>query len=249
MDDANTSPSALPFRRSGSFRGVIDHVRIRVPDLDAARAFYRRTFELLDGPEPAEEGGFIEWTDFSITQESGERPATRGLHLGFRADSTRRVDDWWQAMIELGYPSAGEPGPRPSYGPDYYGGFIVDPAGNSVEAVNNGPRRQPGVIDHLWLRTRSLNRSSRFYEAVCPTVAHTVEHHPGRTQIRGSGATFAIVEGPPTEPPPRLRSPRQESGRRLPPSRPCCWLRLQRSPRRTPRIPPRLLRRLPARPR
>jgi catechol 2,3-dioxygenase-like lactoylglutathione lyase family enzyme len=94
MDDANTSPSALPFRRSGSFRDVIDHVRIRVPDLDAARAFYRRTFELLDGPEPAEGGGFIEWTDFSITQESGERPATRGLHLGFRADSTRRVDDW-----------------------------------------------------------------------------------------------------------------------------------------------------------
>ncbi len=29
--------------------------------------------------------------------------------------------------------------------------------------------------------------------------SHTVERYDGRTQIRGSGATFSIVEGPPTE--------------------------------------------------
>jgi catechol 2,3-dioxygenase-like lactoylglutathione lyase family enzyme len=178
---------------------VIDHVTIRVPSLDAAGAFYGRTFELLEGPDPAEGGGFIEWTDFSITQESPERPATRGLHIGFRADSIRQVDDWWHAMIELGHPDGGAPGPRPDYGPDYYGAFVMDAAGNSVEAVNNGSRRQPGVIDHLWLRVHSLNQASHFYEAICPTVGHTVEHYPGRTQIRGSGATFSLVEGPPTE--------------------------------------------------
>ena len=98
-----------------------------------------------------------------------------------------------------GYESDGAPGPRPAYGPDYYGAFVLDPAGNSIEAVNNGPRRQPGVIDHLWLRTRSLEDATRFYEAVCPAVDHTVERYDGRTQIRGSGATFSIVEGPPTE--------------------------------------------------
>jgi catechol 2,3-dioxygenase-like lactoylglutathione lyase family enzyme len=174
---------------------VIDHVTIRVPDLDAARAFYGRTFELLNGPEPVEGGGFVEWNDFSITQETPDRPITRGLHIGFRADSAREVDDWWHAMIELGHSSDGEPGPRPAYGPDYYGGFILDPAGNSVEAVNNGPRRQAGVIDHLWLRTRDLEAASRFFETVCPTVAHTVERYEGRTQIRGSGATFSVVEG------------------------------------------------------
>ena len=177
---------------------MIDHVTIRVPDLEAARAFYGRTFELLGGPEPAEGGGFVEWTDFSIARETPERPATRGLHLGFRADSTREVDEWWQAMVALGHPSDGEPGPRPAYGPDYYGAFVVDPAGNSVEAVDNGPRRQPGVIDHLWLRTDDLEAAGSFYEAVCPTVDHTVERHPGRTQIRGSGATFSIVPGAPT---------------------------------------------------
>ena len=86
--------------------------------------------------------------------------------------------------------------------------------------MNNGPRRQPGVIDHLWLRTRSLEDATRFYEAVCPAVDHTVERHDGRTQIRGSGATFSIVEGPPTE---NLHlafaGAGPGDGRRLPPGR------------------------------
>src|SRR4051794_25173025 len=178
---------------------MIDHVTIRVPHLEAGHAFYGRTFELLDGPAPVVSGGFVEWTDFSIAEESRERPATRRLHLGFRAETTRQVDDWWHAMIELGHRGDGEPGPRPEYGPEYYGGFVLDPAGNSVEAVNNGPRRQAGVLDHLWLRTGSLEAASRFYEAVCPAVGHSVERHDGRTQIRGAGATFSIVPGPPTE--------------------------------------------------
>jgi catechol 2,3-dioxygenase-like lactoylglutathione lyase family enzyme len=178
---------------------VIDHVGIRLPDLESARDFYARTLELLDGPEPVEDGGNVEWNDFAIGQETAERPATRRLHIGFRADSRHQVDDWWHAMIELGHQDDGPPGPRPVYGPDYYGAFIIDPAGNSVEAVNNGNRRHSGVIDHLWLRSLDLDAASRFYETVCPTVAHTAERYEGRTQIRGSGATFSIVEGQPTE--------------------------------------------------
>ncbi len=178
---------------------MIDHVGIRLPDLEAARDFYARTLEVLDGPEPFEGGGFVEWNDFAIGQEAAERPATRRLHIGFRADSRRQVDDWWHAMIELGHQDDGPPGPRPAYGSDYYGAFIIDPVGNSVEAVNNGNRRHSGVIDHLWLRCLDLDAATRFYETVCPTVAHTVERYEGRTQIRGSGATFSIVEGQPTE--------------------------------------------------
>lgn len=178
---------------------MIDHVTVGVPDLDAARAFYGRALELLGGPEPAEGGGFVEWTDFSITEETPDRPVTRRLHVGFHAASPGLVDAWWEAMTGAGAASDGAPGPRPGYGPDYYGAFLLDAVGNSVEAVHNGPRRQPGVIDHLWLRVRSLEASSRFYEAVCPVVAHTVERHVGRTQVRGSGATFSLVEGPPTE--------------------------------------------------
>ena len=179
---------------------MIDHVTIRVPDLDEGRRFYRQVFELLAYPEgPAEGGGFSEWTNFSITEATPEHSVTRRLHIGFYAAAPELVDAWWQALTGAGYQSDGAPGLRPDYGSDYYGAFVVDAAGNSVEAVNYGPRRQPGVIDHLWLRVHSLNQTSHFYEAVCPTVDHTVEHYPGRTQIRGSGATFSLVEGPPTE--------------------------------------------------
>jgi catechol 2,3-dioxygenase-like lactoylglutathione lyase family enzyme len=179
---------------------VIDHVTIRVPDLDEGRRFYGRVLELLGYPgAPAAGGGFVEWADFSIARATPERAATRRLHVGFYAASPAAVDAWWHALTAAGYPSDGRPGPRPAYGPDYYGGFVLDAAGNSVEAVNNGPRRQPGVIDHLWLRVRSLEAATRFYETVCPAVAHTVERHEARTQIRGSGATFSLVEGPPTE--------------------------------------------------
>ena len=178
---------------------MIDHVTIRVPDFDAGRAFYGRALQLLGGPVPAEGGGFVEWTDFSLTEETPDSPVTRRLHVGFYAGSPQVVDAWWEALTAAGAASDGAPGPRPAYGPDYYGAFVLDAAGNSVEAVHDGPRRQPGMIDHLWLRVRSLEASSRFYEAVCPSVGHTVERYEGRTQVRGSGATFSLVEGPPTE--------------------------------------------------
>ena len=175
---------------------------------------------------------------------------TRRLHIGFFAHSREVVDQWWHELADAGHESDGAPGPRTAYGPEYYGAFILDPAGNSVEAVNNGPRRQPGVIDHLWLRTRSLADATRFYEAVCPAVDHTVERYDGRTQIRGSGATFSIVEGPPTEnAPPRLRGTGSGDGRRLSPGGYRRGLRLERRAWRAARVPPRVLRRVPDRPR
>ena len=172
---------------------MIDHVTIRVPDLEQGRAFYGRALELVGGPPPE----FDDWGDFSLGETDGSHPVTERLHIAFRAESTEAVDQWWRAMTELG-PSAGEPGRRPQYSPDYYGAFVLDAAENSVEAMTDGPRKQPGVLDHLWLRTRDLEAMSRFYEAVCPAVAHEVELHEGRTTIRGDGATFSIVEGPPT---------------------------------------------------
>jgi len=179
---------------------MIDHVGISLPSLAEGKRFFGRTLELLGYPgEPFEGGGFVEWDDFAIGEATVDRQLTRHLHIGFYAPSREAVDGWWRDRTASGYESDGAPGPRPAYGPDYYGAFVLDQVGNSIEAVNNGPRRQPGVIDHLWLRTRSLEDATRFYEAVCPAVNHTVERHDGRTQIRGSGATFSIVEGPPTE--------------------------------------------------
>jgi catechol 2,3-dioxygenase-like lactoylglutathione lyase family enzyme len=174
---------------------MIDHVTIRVPALAEAVRFYGHAIELVDGPSPGQGSMFPDWGDFSLVEADESHPVTERLHIALRAKSTRQVDDWWHAMVEAGYRSDGEPGPRPEYSPDYYGAFVLDPAGNSVEAMTDGPRKQPGVVDHLWLRTGDLEAMTRFYEAVCPAVGHYVTRHEGRATIRGDGATFSIVGG------------------------------------------------------
>ena len=178
---------------------MIDHVTIRVSDLEEARAFYDLALTLAGFAGERYDSSFgAEWWDFSITEATADRPVTERLHVGFFAESPSVVDAWWEGMTRAGHPSDGEPGPRPEYSPTYYGAFVLDPAGNSVEAVSNVARRQPGVIDHLWLRTRNLEDVARFYDAVCPAVGHTVERLDGRTQVRGDGAIFSYVEGEPT---------------------------------------------------
>lgn len=180
---------------------MIDHVTIRVEDLASSSRFYRRALELLQFEgDIYESSDFLEWNDFSIAQATPERPATRRIHLGFRAHSRAQVDHWWQAMTTAGYPDDGPPGPRPEYAPHYYGGFLTDPDGNSVEAVHNPPaRNQDGVIDHLWLRVQDLAASTRFYTTITPTLAHQTTRLPGRTMIHGEGASFSLLEGNPSE--------------------------------------------------
>ena len=178
---------------------MIDHVTIRVSDLEASGRFYGRVFELLEFPgEPYVDESFQEWRDFSLSQATAERPPAQRLHVGFAAKSPEQVDDWWRALTGDGHPSDGEPGPRPQYGVDYYGAFVLDPDGNSVEAVHNPPLPR-GVIDHLWLRVRDPDESRRFYETVAPVVGLEVRELPDRVQVHAGDATFSVMTGEPTE--------------------------------------------------
>src|SRR4051794_19763251 len=134
-----------------SLGAVFDHVGIAVADLAASERFYRTVLTVL-GFEPTHaDAGLVEWNDWAIGPTDPEHPVTRGLHIGFRAPSREAVDAFWQAGIDAGYRDDGAPGPRAVYGPDYYGGFLLDPDGNSAEAVHEG-REGPmpdGCIDHL----------------------------------------------------------------------------------------------------
>ena len=155
-------------RRRGRLDFVIDHVTIRVPGLERAWAFYGRALELLDAPEPAEGGGF-DWGDFSLTEADDGEPITQRLHVAFYAMENRLVDDWWHAMTELGYRNDGEPGPRPQYGSEYYGAFVLDEAGTASRPSTTGappgrhsrppldPRPRPRSLDPL-LRGRRPDR-------------------------------------------------------------------------------------------
>jgi catechol 2,3-dioxygenase-like lactoylglutathione lyase family enzyme len=177
---------------------VFDHVTIRVSDLDAGSRFYRLAFDLLpfDG-RLHEGGGFVEWHDFSIAADG---PATRRLHVAFSARSRVHVDEWWRGLVDAGYRDDGAPGPRPQYSPTYYGAFVLDPDGNSVEAVHGGnPRDDGGVIGHMWLRVRDVDASHRFYERLAPFARFEVAPNRFGVQLRGGQASFTVVAGEPSE--------------------------------------------------
>src|SRR5436305_439890 len=117
--------------------GVFDHVTMRVSDRDASRRFYELVLGTLGRSVTATD----EWHDFCITQATDDHPATRRLHVAFVTQSRDEVDAFWRGGVGAGYASDGEPGPRPQYSEDYYGGFLLDPDGNSAEAVHHSAVR------------------------------------------------------------------------------------------------------------
>jgi catechol 2,3-dioxygenase-like lactoylglutathione lyase family enzyme len=147
---------------------VFDHVTIRVSDREASERFYETTLRVLGYEKGWSDERLAEWGTFSlmVTGADAEKPVTRRLHLGFQAASHELVDEFWRVGTEAGYSDDGPPGPRPKYRHDYYGSFLLDPDGNSAEAVHHGVMRGEGPIDHLWIRVRDVAASKQFYEAV-----------------------------------------------------------------------------------
>ncbi len=128
---------------------TIDHVDIRVSDIDASRAFYEGALAPLglrvveDGRDPAGaaqigfggDGDGFAFTIHSPASAPGQDTVTTGAHIAFRAGSRQAVDAFHAAAIALGAPNVGDPGRRPAYSAGYYGAFVLDPDGNNIEAV------------------------------------------------------------------------------------------------------------------
>jgi catechol 2,3-dioxygenase-like lactoylglutathione lyase family enzyme len=117
---------------------MIDHVGLNVRDLASAKAFYELALA------PLGYRIFMEWekvVGFGIEasvpdlwiHERGEPTTT--AHVSFRAGDRTVVDAFHRAALEAGGRDNGAPGLRPHYHEHYYGGFVLDPDGNNVEAV------------------------------------------------------------------------------------------------------------------
>lgn len=64
-------------------------------------------------------------------------------HWCFKAASREHVHAFFDAGVAAGGQSDGEPGLRPHYHAHYYAAFLVDPAGNRIEAVCNAAAPTP----------------------------------------------------------------------------------------------------------
>jgi catechol 2,3-dioxygenase-like lactoylglutathione lyase family enzyme len=125
----------------------IDHVTLKVRDLEASRAFYERALETfgirvleLDGEEGPEVSLGPEGSeDLVLTQGDPGTP----VHVAFLAHDPETVDAFHAAAVEAGGQDNGGPGRRPHYHERYYAAYVLDPDGNNVEAVcHTGPSDQ-----------------------------------------------------------------------------------------------------------
>ncbi|WP_257548627.1 VOC family protein [Sphingopyxis sp. DBS4] len=61
-----------------------------------------------------------------------------GIMPGFLCESQAAVDAAHAAALACGGTNDGDPGPRPLYGPDFYGAYARDPEGNKMSFVYFG---------------------------------------------------------------------------------------------------------------
>jgi catechol 2,3-dioxygenase-like lactoylglutathione lyase family enzyme len=123
---------------------LLDHIQLVVDDLPACRRFYEAVFEALEIPL-AGSGDDYFWADelfVSTATSTAARGQTTGrVHLAFQASDRAMVERFHRAGLAAGGRDNGAPGPR-SYHPGYYAAFLLDPAGNNIEAVFHGPAKR-----------------------------------------------------------------------------------------------------------
>jgi len=175
---------------------VFDHVTIRVADRAASEAFYETVLRTLGVERTYTGEELVEWHDFSLAPADAEHQVTQRLHVGFAAPTREQADAFWRAGTEAGHRDDGAPGPRPEYGDDYYGAFLLDPDGNSAEAVHHDSLRRGGNVDHLWIRVADVAAAKRFYATIAPVSGFRFRTDvPERGQFAGSSGSFSVVAG------------------------------------------------------
>ena len=123
---------------------VLDHIGIGVADYERSKAFYEQALAPLGYTLPSgvlRSGGRVRQGRRrpAVVLHRGARGARAGrLHIAFGADSRELVDAFHAAALEAGGTDNGAPGIR-WYHDDYYGGYVLDPDGNNVEAVCHKP--------------------------------------------------------------------------------------------------------------
>jgi catechol 2,3-dioxygenase-like lactoylglutathione lyase family enzyme len=127
---------------------MIDHTGVQVSDPSKSRQFYERALAplgyklLMEIPKEFTEGDIVlgygvpPKPDFWVIEGQPNEPR---IHVAFRADHRKQVDEFYKAALAAGGKDNGPPGPRPQYHKDYYGAFVLDPDGHNIEACCHTP--------------------------------------------------------------------------------------------------------------
>ena len=124
---------------------LIDHVQLVVEDLAANRRFYEAVFKVFDVPVESNSPSHFWGDELFISTPDGPEAAGRLTgrhHIAFQAKDRAAVDDFYSKGLEAGGRDNGPPGERANYHPGYYAAFLLDPAGNNIEAVYHGEAKR-----------------------------------------------------------------------------------------------------------
>jgi catechol 2,3-dioxygenase-like lactoylglutathione lyase family enzyme len=114
---------------------LIDHVHLRVADLEASRRFYGAVLGALGRRITYEDVKCFESDELFVEASEG---SFSKIHHAFQADDEKTVRRFHDAGLAAGGRNHGAPGKR-SYHPRYFSAFLLDPDGNNIEAVWHGP--------------------------------------------------------------------------------------------------------------
>ena len=120
---------------------IMSHVSLGTNQFDKAIVFYERVLAVIGARRIMEHPGAVAYgrqlPEFWIQTPFDGAAATvgNGVHIAFFAADTGQVDAFYEAALAAGGRGEGPPGPRPHYGPEYYGCFVRDLDGNKVEAT------------------------------------------------------------------------------------------------------------------
>jgi catechol 2,3-dioxygenase-like lactoylglutathione lyase family enzyme len=121
---------------------MLHHVSLGVRDVERAAAFYdavlgalgyKRIMEFLPYAVAYGDDSPSFWVQLPHNQQAAS--VGNGVHIGFIAHNKNAVHRFHSAALANGGTNDGQPGPRPDYGPEYYGAFVLDLDGNKLEAT------------------------------------------------------------------------------------------------------------------
>ncbi|OCW59034.1 VOC family protein [Hoeflea olei] len=123
---------------------IFDHVSLKTTRLSDMQRFYEAALAPLgigkkffvDRPEGGVAGFGRDRVELFIGDARGMEPTP--VHMAFRANDREEVVAFHEAAIDAGGTDNGAPGIRSQYHDAYYAAFVIDPAGNNVEAVFQG---------------------------------------------------------------------------------------------------------------
>ena len=138
LKDASGNSFEAVHREAKRADGNMDHLAIRVKDLDASAMFYWTIADAVGLTLRRQTHDLVEFSldelKRSLIVTAGE--PTQNVHVAF-SGTDEEVRRFHADATAAGYRSNGEPGERPRYHDGYYAAYVLDPDGNNIEVVNH----------------------------------------------------------------------------------------------------------------